>query len=339
MKINFFSNELPKNINCFQDILDFVKSQEELTKDNSKYEFEINDSGENESTFLSLGKFNFILKNHSLSDDEFSDDDNVTCNLEEKFSQVATEQESLKVDENVKEELHNQQNQHEIVQQELVTLETSKKENIEQENDIILSDKTDNIGSSVIESKLHNLEENNEEKAQDIIEIKEKKWMEYELQNKILKFLINYSWIEEKFHIRETIKHYSFFNNDIQINSPVYILKNYPEKTVHFLPKLALAYALFCLLEKCPYDEFLNTTFMKYLAKVFKVETPLEVLMIFSMNDFNSSLEKCLHFYSLLYLVPVEERMKDPMFLNFGFLELEKQKLEQDWLPSFLPND
>jgi hypothetical protein len=330
MKINFFSNELPKNIDCFQDILDFVKSQEELTKDNSKYEFEINDSGESENSYLSLGKFVILLKNHIMSDDEFSDvDDKVTCNLEEKFTQVAETEENAQIIEN--KEFENKE-------PELSEEQVSNASHIS-------SEKTDNVSISVLEMSLVDKNVTNEVKEDKIVQDikenqeKEKLWMEYELQNKILKYLINYSWIDEKFHIRETIKYYSFFNNDIKINSSCYLLKNYPEKTVYFLPKLALAYSLFCLLEKCPYEELLNTIFMKYLARVFKVETPIEVLMIFSMNDFTSSLEKCLHFYSLLYLVPVEERMKDPMFLNFGFLELEKQKLEKDWTPLFLPND
>lgn len=292
MKINFYSNELPKNIHTFKDMLDFVKSNEHLKKENSQYELEINDSGNINDCLLNIGRFIIILKSPH-SDEEFSDEELLPLVLP-----INEEQEEL--------EEKIQITKDDILNDNIVE---EKKENEEQ--------------TEIISECIENVEE---EKKNEDLKIEKIEWMNKQLQNKILKYLINYIWIEEKFHIRSTLRNFNL--DDIEIKSACYILKNYKEKTKFFLPKLALTYVLFNLLEKCPQEEIIETIFMVYLKKVYKMENSLDVLLLFSQNSFTTSLEKCLHYYSLLYLSNVEERLKEPMFHNFGYLELEKQKLE-----------
>jgi hypothetical protein len=112
----------------------------------------------------------------------------------------------------------------------------------------------------------------------------------------------------------------------MNFTSERYNIKSYKEKTKHFLPKVALTYIVFNLLEKCVNLE--ESALLQYIVKMFKLNTIKELFSLFTDFEYTSSLEKCLQFYSAIFSIPIHERMEGDHFLNFGFLEHEKCKLE-----------
>ena len=151
-------------------------------------------------------------------------------------------------------------------------------------------------------------------------------WNEYKkIEADVLKFILLFCWVEEKFVVRASLKNI-MYDKDFSFKTEEYDIKKYKEKTYEFLPKLCLLYIIFNFLEKCPHDEFFESKSILYVARMYK-KSPKELLTFFKdKTDSDVAIERCLGYYSKIYLQSTESREAQ------DFIELEKNKVKLESL-------
>jgi hypothetical protein len=198
--------------------------------------------------------------------------------------------------------------------------------------DEIVEKKVDNdiVENKVIQEEIKEIVDEKEKKSLNEEELNQKityplQWNDYKkIENDILKSILVLNWVEETFVIRASLKYIYEKEEKYQYTSQSYDLKKYKQPTDDFLPKLSLVYMVFNILEKCPFDELFECKSMLYISKMFK-KSPKDLLIYFSQKlDSNSLLEKCLAYYSLIFIDHPSNRNME----HFVGLETNKKLLE-----------
>lgn len=245
-----------------------------------------------------------------MSDDEFSDfsDDQPTI-----LTKVQILEPTKKIDEPIVEKID------ELIVEKIdeTIVENKDKEKIEEKVVEKIDDKIE---------KEEKTEETNEETNDVNDEIKYPlQWNDYKkIENDILKSILVLNWVEETFVIRASLKYIYEKEEKYEYTSQSYDLKKYKQSTNDFLPKLSLVYMVFNILEKCPFDELYECKSMLYISKMFK-KSPKDLLLYFSQKvNSDCILEKCLGFYSLIFMDHPSNRNME----HFVGLETNKKLLE-----------
>lgn len=362
MKINFFSNTSLKNFLNVQEFLEYVKENEslELTKENSKYEIlasteKIKDI-ELFQNLNTLYLYQIDVLSNSIEKNKNQNDESVKeLFVEDTKNELLKEPQKILIEISNKgvDVLKNTDTFETPILEtpvlETSTLETNLKTKILEKMDVhkeekdvdktneishkeknVLNEKNDNI--NLINDKENDKENIKENKYEKNINIYGFSWEQIkEYQTSFLKFLIQYIWFEENFHPRCTLKHLHLKDEKFFFQSPK---KNYSlffgkQKTKYSLHKLVLAYTILSCLEKCPPEELNNSLLLFYVSKTFQL-TLEDFLRTFQTQTFESSLEKCIHYYCILLPLSLEDKMKPEHLQLFHKLENEKKILEND---------
>jgi hypothetical protein len=254
-----------------------------------------------------------------MSDDEFSDfsDDQPTLiSIPEQTSAPLVQ----KLEQELVSEIVFEEEQHKDDEIKHEVKEEETKREVENDDKVMLDDKKEDVDTK-------------ETKEIDVIQEEEEvdiqfplTWIEYKkIEADILKFILLFCWVEEKFVVRASLKNI-MYDKEFTFKSQEYDIKKYTEKTYEFLPKLCLLYIIFNFLEKCPYTEFFESKSILYVSRMYK-KTPKELLEFFKpKKDSEITIEKCLGYYSKIYLEPIESREAQ------DFIELEKNKVKLESL-------